>query len=57
MLTLNDSVVTSDAIARQFAGARSFVEILATTDRATQVENDPDAYLQGENIGSESGQC
>lgn len=35
----------------------SNAEILATTDRATQVENDPDAYLQGENIGSESGQC
>lgn len=32
-------------------------EILATTNRATTVENDPEAYLQGENIGSESGQC
>lgn len=35
----------------------SNAEILATTNRATTVENDPEAYLQGENIGSESGQC
>ena len=32
-------------------------EILATTSRATAVENDPEAYLQGESIESESGQC
>ncbi|OAN64532.1 conjugal transfer protein TraN [Sphingomonas sp. TDK1] len=32
-------------------------EILATTSRATAVENDPEAYLQGESIGAESGQC
>ncbi len=32
-------------------------EILATTSRATAVENDPQAYLQGQSIGSESGQC
>ena len=35
----------------------SNAEILATINRATTVENDPEAYLQGENIGSESGQC
>lgn len=35
----------------------SNAEILATTNRATTVENNPEAYLQGENIGSESGQC
>ncbi|AOH87260.1 conjugal transfer protein TraN (plasmid) [Sphingomonas panacis] len=32
-------------------------EILATTDRATQVENDPSAYLAGQDISSGSGTC
>ncbi|AOF98546.1 type-1V conjugative transfer system mating pair stabilization family protein (plasmid) [Sphingobium sp. RAC03] len=32
-------------------------EILATTDRATQVENDPSAYLDGENITGGAGSC
>ena len=35
----------------------SNAEILATTARATAVEGDPAAYLAGENIGAESGQC
>ncbi len=32
-------------------------EILATTNRATEVENDPTTYLEGEQIGSTSGTC
>lgn len=32
-------------------------EILAVTDRATQVENDPTAYLDGQDISSGSGTC
>lgn len=37
--------------------AFSNAEILATTSRATSIENDPSTYLAGENIGSTSGQC
>jgi conjugal transfer mating pair stabilization protein TraN len=54
--TTNDSyrtVTDPDHTRPTFSNA----EILATTNRATTVENDPEAYLQGENIGSESGQC
>ena len=32
-------------------------EILATTNRATAVENDPTTYLEGEEIGSGAGTC
>ena len=52
----NDSyrtVTDADRTRPTFSNA----EILATTNRATAVENDPEAYLQGESIGSESGQC
>jgi conjugal transfer mating pair stabilization protein TraN len=35
----------------------SNAEILATTTRATAVENDPSTYLEGEAIGSSSGSC
>lgn len=35
----------------------SNAEILATTDRATAVENDPTTYLQGQQISSGSGSC
>ena len=37
--------------------AFSNAEILATTSRATSIENDPSAYLADENIGSTTGQC
>jgi conjugal transfer mating pair stabilization protein TraN len=37
--------------------AFSNAEILATTSRATSIENDPSAYLADENIGSSTGQC
>ena len=37
--------------------AFSNTEILATTSRATSIENDPSAYLADENIGSTTGQC
>ncbi|MFH8654798.1 conjugal transfer protein TraN [Sphingomonas paucimobilis] len=37
--------------------AISNAEILATTSRATSIENDPSAYLADENIGSTTGQC
>lgn len=37
--------------------AFSNAEILATTSRATSIENDPSAYLVDENIGSSTGQC
>ena len=37
--------------------AFSNAEILATTARATSIENDPSAYLADENIGSSTGQC
>jgi conjugal transfer mating pair stabilization protein TraN len=37
--------------------AFSNAEILATTSRATTIENDPSAYLADENIGSTTGQC
>ncbi|KPH63606.1 conjugal transfer protein TraN [Novosphingobium sp. ST904] len=32
-------------------------EILATTQRATAIESDPDTYLQGEQLGGQSGSC
>jgi conjugal transfer mating pair stabilization protein TraN len=32
-------------------------EILATTQRATAIEGDPDTYLQGEQLGGQSGSC
>jgi conjugal transfer mating pair stabilization protein TraN len=32
-------------------------EILAVTNRATNVENDPTAYLEGESVGSTTGAC
>lgn len=32
-------------------------EILATTNRATSVENDPSTYLEGEALGSTQGSC
>lgn len=32
-------------------------EILSVTDRGTAVENDPDAYLEGEAIGAVEGTC
>lgn len=35
----------------------SNAEILATTDRATAVENDPSTYLEGQEISSGSGTC
>ena len=37
--------------------AFSNAEILATTSRATSIENDPSAYLADEDIGSSTGQC
>lgn len=35
----------------------SNTEILATTNRATAVENDPSAYLAGEEMGGSAGSC
>lgn len=35
----------------------SNAEILATTDRATTVENDPSTYLEGEAFGATGGSC
>lgn len=35
----------------------SNAEILATTERATAVENDPSTYLEGEDISSGTGTC
>ncbi|MPS71211.1 MULTISPECIES: conjugal transfer protein TraN [unclassified Novosphingobium] len=32
-------------------------EILATTARASEIESNPDAYLQGEQLGGDTGSC
>ncbi|MFL0418602.1 conjugal transfer protein TraN [Sphingomonas sp. 179-I 2A4 NHS] len=47
------TVIDADRTRPAFSNA----EILATTSRATSIENDPSTYLAGENIGSTSGQC
>jgi conjugal transfer mating pair stabilization protein TraN len=47
------SVTDADRTRPAFSNA----EILATTSRATSIENDPSAYLADENIGSTTGQC
>ncbi|MEL0210896.1 MAG: conjugal transfer protein TraN, partial [Novosphingobium sp.] len=46
-------VTDADRVRPTFSNA----EILATTSRATQVENDPTAFLDGEDISAGSGTC
>lgn len=47
--------ITTDADRSRPAFSNS--EILATTSRATAVENDPSAYLAGEEFGGSQGSC
>lgn len=47
--------ITTDADSTRPAFSNS--DILATTSRATAVENDPSAYLAGEAVGGSQGSC